>query len=222
MGRKAAEKKVEVGEQGKSKGKEVRREIRIAAPKIVPVKLTVEGTAPLIMKQLSAKVIRTIERKQQGLVDDRGKKSPRIPEEEYEDAFYRDKDGKPCVRGIWFKLGMMAMTSYAKGLFQKDVLCGVHVVGNLIPLKKHSDPYMVGDPVRIGGRNKTTTVTYRPYFDTWSVDLTLMVDETVMSIEEAVNLLAKMGTSNGIGEWRPQRKGMNGTFRVASIKGGVS
>jgi len=222
MGRTGVAEKQANGNEKKGNVKEQKKAIRIAAPQIEPVKLTIEGTAPLIMKQLSAKVIRTIEGKQQGLVDDRGKKSPRIPEEEYEDAFYRDRQGRYCVRGIWFKMGMMAMTSYAKGLFQKDVLSGVHVVGDLIPLKKYSDPYMVGDPVRVGGRNKTTTVTYRPYFDTWTVDLTIMVDTTVLSVEEAVNLLAKMGTSNGIGEWRPQRRGVHGTFRVVSVKGGVA
>jgi hypothetical protein len=197
------------------------RKVRISAPELETVKVRIEGITGLIVKAMSAKVIKGIEDSQQGKGKRSTAKAARVPEEEYEDCFHRTADGKYAVRAIWFKKGMENMATFSEGLFKKDVKCGIFIHGDLIPLVKYSEPHMRTDWVRLGGMSKKTSICYRPEFDKWEVDLTMTVDLGILSVDEAINLLSVAGTRNGIGEFRMQTSGnSNGCFRIKTIESG--
>jgi hypothetical protein len=204
----------------KVEGKE--RKVRISAPELETIRVRIEGIGEgLIVKAMSAKVIKAIEDSQTGKGKRGTAKSARVPEEEYEDCFHKTPDGKYAVRAIWFKKAMETMATFSEGLYKKDVKCGIFVHGDLLPFVKHSAPWMRTDWVRLGGMSKKTSLCYRPQFDTWEVELKITVDLGILSVDEAVNLLSVAGTRNGIGERRMQTSGDSfGCFRIKTIESG--
>jgi hypothetical protein len=58
---------------------------------------------------------------------------------------------------------------------------------------------------------------HRPKFNQWGATFTLLIDETQLSIEMAHQLLEEAGRSIGIGDFRPEKRGPFGTFRVVRI-----
>jgi hypothetical protein len=81
-----------------------------------------------------------------------------------------------------------------------------------------SDPEMREDMVRIGsGLNKTANLAYRGQFTTWAVRLTGKYNNTVLSSEALLFLIREAGLGIGIGEWRNERKGIFGSFRLADM-----
>lgn len=59
---------------------------------------------------------------------------------------------------------------------------------------------------------------HRPRFNQWSAEFELMINEDLLSIEDAHMLLNEAGMSIGIGDFRPEKRGPFGTFRVTKFK----
>lgn len=59
---------------------------------------------------------------------------------------------------------------------------------------------------------------HRPRFDQWGAKFDLMLDERNLSIEDAHRLLTEAGESYGIGDFRPEKRGPFGTFRVIKFE----
>lgn len=58
---------------------------------------------------------------------------------------------------------------------------------------------------------------YRPRFNQWGAKFDLVLDETQLPIDLAQQLLTEAGQSIGIGDFRPEKRGPFGTFRVVSF-----
>jgi hypothetical protein len=180
------------------------------------IQVTVEGISPLIVHAWSTKAIRMIEDKQQK----KGKteRPAKDPEAEFESCFYRDKEGRSCVKASMFKLAMVtAATSVDdKVNFPKTkIRQAVFVKGDLLPIISPKEPDMRTDPVPVGSG---VDIRYRPEYQEWAVDLTLEINEAVLSVEQIVNLLNLAGFAVGIGEWRPEKDGSCGRFQVRAGK----
>jgi hypothetical protein len=61
---------------------------------------------------------------------------------------------------------------------------------------------------------------YRPRFNDWGAKFSLVVDDALLTIENAQQLLTEAGRSIGIGDFRPEKRGPFGTFRVVSFMAG--
>ena len=57
---------------------------------------------------------------------------------------------------------------------------------------------------------------YRGQFDPWGVKLRVQINTAVISPEQVVNLFNLAGFAVGVAEWRPERNGPYGRFRVAT------
>lgn len=55
---------------------------------------------------------------------------------------------------------------------------------------------------------------HRPRFDCWGAVFQLQLDDSLISVESAQQLLTEAGQSIGIGDFRPEKRGPFGTFRV--------
>lgn len=74
-------------------------------------------------------------------------------------------------------------------------------------------PEMREDMVRIG--MGTADLRYRAEFKNWFMDFELHYNANgAMSIEQIINCINAGGFAVGIGEWRPERDGLYGTFHV--------
>lgn len=59
---------------------------------------------------------------------------------------------------------------------------------------------------------------YRPRFDNWGAKFNLILDDSTLDIETAHQLLNEAGQFIGIGDFRPEKRGPFGCFRVVSFQ----
>ena len=81
-----------------------------------------------------------------------------------------------------------------------------------------SPPEMREDMVKIGaGLNKTATLAYRGQFRHWAIKVTGQLNKGVVTLDQLIFLINEAGQSYGLGEWRNERKGTFGSFRMAGV-----
>ena len=73
-------------------------------------------------------------------------------------------------------------------------------------------PVMREDSVRVGAGS--ADLRYRPEFASWRCDLEIMYDGGNLTIDDIVNLVNRAGFGVGVMEWRPEKGGDYGRFRV--------
>jgi hypothetical protein len=76
----------------------------------------------------------------------------------------------------------------------------------------HGEPVMREDVVRVnrGG----TDLRYRPEFAEWSSELTIIYVKSMLTRDSVVSLVDAGGLGVGVGEWRPEKSGDFGTYKV--------
>lgn len=65
---------------------------------------------------------------------------------------------------------------------------------------------------------KGRVMRYRPRFNDWGARFVVHVDDELLSLEMAHQLLTEAGQSIGIGDFRPEKRGPFGRFRVVTWK----
>lgn len=77
-------------------------------------------------------------------------------------------------------------------------------------------PEMREDIVRVG--MGTADIRFRGEFKNWYIDFKLEYNANgQMSLEQIINCINAGGFACGIGEWRPEKDGMNGMFHVETL-----
>ena len=179
------------------------------------VKVPIVSTAPLIVHRFSEKA------KKQMLDAMQGKKTQRElkdPEAEYKAAAYRFKDGGYGFPSIAFKAATVgAARSYGKDLPMtklKQFLFFDGEIGldNQKLIRIIGEPVMREDVVRVG--NGGTDLRYRPMFPEWKAVLTVTYQDVQLTLDSVLSIIDAGGLTVGAGEWRPQRNGDFGTYRV--------
>jgi hypothetical protein len=190
-------------------------EIQIDPIGVERIQVPIIGTTPLIVHRFSEKA------KRQMLDNMQGKKTPKErkdPAAEFEGAFYRFEDGSNGFPVIAFK----AATVSAARFYGKDVTMtalrqylffrgedGVDGV-SLAPLE--GEARMREDVVRVGKGG--TDLRYRPEFRKWSTVLDVTYVTSALTRSSVLGLIDAGGLGVGVGEWRPEKKGEKGTYRV--------
>jgi hypothetical protein len=64
---------------------------------------------------------------------------------------------------------------------------------------------------------KGRVMRHRPRFDNWGAKFNLLLNDDLLSVENVHQLLTEAGMSYGIGDFRPEKRGPFGTFRVVSF-----
>lgn len=186
-------------------------EIVIPSIEMSRMELWLIGLSPLLINKFGINSLHAIEDKQQGVEID-GPRKARVPQQELEEAFYLDKEGH-CVlpAGAFRKAAVSAcrhlgiqMTS-ARGIF--------YILGDGNVRLYGSDPTGEVHIGRINGR--TPIPRYRPMFEDWAVKLHIEYVRSLMTEKQIVNLLHWAGSTIGVFEWRPEKGGDLGRFRVA-------
>lgn len=169
------------------------------------------GDTPLICHAWSEKAKKEMLDKQMGKA--RGKKEPKNPQRDYEDAFYRLPDGTPAFPTIAFKAAAVNASRQVDGLKMTFLRGAFHTQGELVAIE--GEPRMREDAVKI---QMTSDLRYRPEFPEWSVDLVIRLNTRALTLEQLIHLFNQAGFSAGVGEWRPERNGRNGMFHVAGVQ----
>ncbi len=184
------------------------RTITLPALSIETWEMRIIGETPLIAHRFGEDAIRQIEKGQGD--GPKVKKAARDPVREFEQASYRLEDGRYA-----FPAGAIKRCMTIAGMrFAEEK--GTELMGKfsipveLLHLDSPAEPRMRTDRVKIG--MGTTSLTYRPEFFPWS--LTFPIRFAFMSIDQLFNILTIAGFSVGIGDWRVDKKGVHGQFRV--------
>lgn len=180
------------------------------------VRVPIIGTAPLIMHNWSEKA------KRQMLDNMQGRKAPRTlkdPEAEYESAFYRTKEDGYGFPVLAFKAATIdASRFYGKnvtkvGLRQSLFFTGTYSPScNMALVEITGTPRMREDVVRVGMSG--TDLRYRPEFPEWSTEIVVTYVKSTLTLDSLLSLIDAGGIGTGVGEWRPQKNGDFGTYKV--------
>ncbi len=189
-------------------------------PELVIKRLKVEivGETPLIVNCFSEEAIDKIQDKQGGKVAT--KRPPKVPEEEYQKCFYRWEDGeKVNDEGCYaFPVTAFKKSMRAAAVRFMDGVKGTEIAGAIrfdhIMAAIAGEPRMRRDMGRSG---QTRDPRYRPEFLEWSTVLNIAFNSGAVSESLIVALLDQAGFGVGIGNWRPEKDGNHGTFRVGRI-----
>ena len=182
------------------------------------------GTTPLIMHNFSEKA-----RKQMldGMQGKKKVKEPKNPQAEYEAAFYRiadensgdrDRYGFPVVGfkaatigGARFYGKSISMTALKQFLFYKGLMTKADPQ---MLVEIHGEPEMREDVVRLSGPSRSPDLRYRPMFREWSTTLTVTYVKSSIDKSSVLSLIEAGGMGVGVGEWRPEKSGEFGTYRI--------
>lgn len=78
-----------------------------------------------------------------------------------------------------------------------------------------SEPVMREDMVRVGGVSKSADIRYRGEFKEWEIPLRLTYHANgKYSLEQILNMVNYGGFYVGIGEWRPEKDGQFGMYKL--------
>lgn len=179
------------------------------------IHVPIVGTSPLIVHRFSEKAKRQMLDAMQGR---KSPKEPKNPEAEYDAAFYKFQDGgyglpvtafkQATVGGARFYGSNVTMTGLKAFIFFK----GEPGVDGLGLARIDGEPKMREDVVRVGRGG--TDLRYRPEFPEWSTTLEVIYVTSALTRSSVLSLIDAGGMGIGVGEWRPERDGDFGTYRI--------
>jgi hypothetical protein len=174
------------------------------------------GTAPLVVHRFSEKAKRKMLDEMQGR---KHPKEPKNPQEEYEAAFHRLKDGRPAFPALGFKA---ATVSGARFYGKKQIsMTAVRQIcffsGEPGPdghqyIAIEGEATMREDTVTVGQGG--TDLRYRPQFTEWRARIEVTYVTSMITRESILSLIDAGGFGVGVGEWRPERNGDFGTYMI--------
>jgi len=194
-----------------------------ASMNLKSITIPIVGTTPLIMHKFSSKSVtqlKEIGEIESGMKQGGKKKNIADPEEDYQNSIYHFADGKRC--GMPAVALKSAMTYAGYQIYKKPqtqtrasifVCPEENETGDGL-VEVHGGHRMREDMVRVGTINKVASPRYRAEFPEWKMNVTIQFFSDVISEEEVVKLLAAAGIASGLGEWRPQKGGQMGMWRI--------
>jgi hypothetical protein len=184
---------------------------KIAAETIL---VPILGTTPLIVHRFSEKA------KRQMLDATQGRKSPKEPKDpqaEYEAAFYRLDDGEPGMLAGAFKDATVGAARFYHAVKMTELKTFLRFLGELgtdgrMMVRLEGEPRMREDVVRVnrGG----TDLRYRPEFVEWRTTLRVVYPTSALTRGSVLSLIDAGGMGVGVGEWRPEKGGEFGTYKI--------
>jgi hypothetical protein len=187
------------------------------------VEIPLIGTSPLIVHAWSEKALRAMADKQQKrATKGREAKDPRAdfigslywlterPETPTDEDIASARFGIP---GVAFKSAAVTACTSTGSVTKVAARQAFHVEGEMVEIIG-PPPAMREDVCRVG--MGTADLRYRGQFDPWGVKVRVQINTAVISAEQVVTLFNLAGFAVGVCEWRPERDGGYGRFRVAA------
>ena len=176
------------------------------------MQVTIEGRSPLIQHKWSEKALRQMREKGEGKKTKN--REPRNPEKEAHDATYFTADGKNGLPILAVKSAIIEAAHKDLGVEKTLVRKAIFLTGDamlMVPLEC-DEPIVREDCVRVG--NGAADLRYRPQFNRWSAEVSIEYDADLLQPQDIVNLIDRAGFGVGVGDWRPEKNGDMGRFRV--------
>jgi hypothetical protein len=193
-------------------------------------RLWIVGDTPLIVHAWSKKAKDEMLAKQVGAT--RGGKEKRDPQQDFVNSLYAMSNNTFGFPATGFKNCVLSSAHKDKGIARSSVLSALWINADIVSVRPAlagavcdmpllrifgSDPEMREDMVKIGsGLNKVANLAYRAQFRIWAMRITGRFNSSVLTAEQLAFLISEAGLASGLGEWRNERKGVFGSFRLAN------
>ena len=190
--------------------------ISIAPLKQKVIQVSIIGVTPLICHRFSEKAKKQMRDKKAGIKTKVREKCD--PEAEFEAARYVMSNGSDGFPATGFKNAILEVAhkdvGVPKTLIRKSLFIVADEYVDGIPIVKiiSDKPVMREDVVRVG--TGSADLRYRPEFASWSAVLTIEYDEENLTPDVIVSLIQRAGFGVGVGDWRPERDGEFGRFKL--------
>lgn len=173
------------------------------------VGIEIVGTAPLIQNCFNQKAMEQMLRKHMGVQTPRELKKPR---EAVAQARILNTTGEVCLLPYMIKAGIIYAGSSLKEYARNKTALRqcIYIEGQSIPIT-YDEMVPRVDMTRVGG--KQPDVRFRPEFRGWRARFVVSFQEPV-TLVMLLDLLNRAGRSSGVCEWRPQKNGSFGTYKV--------
>ena len=174
------------------------------------IQVKVEGVSPLLMNRFLDKSIDTKSKKRTGA----------MIELDILDKLYI-YDGKPHIPAVYFRNSLVEaskqfkITGKGKSTYSKLVGATVDVSPEMILIKGDYIPFRIA---AVNPSTKGRMMVNRPRFNKWEVEFEIILNDESVPIDVINEILEQSGRYVGIGDWRPQKKGMFGKFMITSFK----
>lgn len=186
------------------------------------------GDSPLIVHAWSKKARIEMLAKQMG---QKLPKYPKSPVRDFLDSIYRTDDGAYGFPATALKKAMVeSCTSMNKEITKvasrqaffieaeqghsNSAFAGLQTPMQLVRIYSPNPPAMREDGVRLNG--KTADLRYRAEFWPWAMKISVIYNSLVVSNATISALVDTSGFAVGIGEWRQEKGGTYGQFRLAN------
>ena len=181
------------------------------------VSLVIKGISPLLCHKWSDKARKSIREKQAGKkTKDR---ESRCPETEAQDATYFTADGTPGVPAIALKNAIISAAHKDLGVEQTLIRKAIFIDSSdpqiILPMNYERWEKCNEQFVRVG--MGSSDIRYRPCFYGWSVAVSFIVETNMVQLPDLLSLIDRAGQSIGICEWRPEKGGEYGRFKVDNL-----
>ena len=176
------------------------------------VNVEITGTTPILFNRFRDAAIEGKSKKRTGA----------MLETDIEDKLYLDDKGKTMLPSVYLK---NSISEAAKQF--KIVGKGKSTYSKIVASTVDVSPFMISfdcgkyDIFRISAVNPMTKgrmMTERPKFDKWKVSFEIILNDPAVPISVINEILEHAGKYVGIGDWRPEKKGMFGKFMISSFK----
>lgn len=186
--------------------------INIPRPNIQVAKFTIVGTAPLIFHKWDQKAIDMMLNKQ--LKKELKGRELRDPDAEYEASFYKNKAGEIAFPANSIKQAVVDSARNLQDVTMSLLRGALFITGDEDGLIKveYKEKEKRQDMVRVG--MGAADIRFRGQVKDWKMQLIVKYNGDLLSIEQIASLIQYAGFSCGIGEWRPQKNGDFGTFKL--------
>lgn len=217
--------------------------VNILVPEFETVAFSIVGTTPLIVHAWSEKAKRMMLEKQTKTAT-KAKHDVKIPGNDFKNAAYwlteQPEDGADDAEsednflkaikagakfgfpvtgikqsaitgasrgGLDVKMTELRGAFYIEGATEASTTDLAEIVG--------SDPVMRCDMVKVGGMTKVADIRFRPEWKEWEIPLRMTYNRNgKYSVEQLLTCFSYGGFVTGIGEWRPERDGQFGMYKV--------
>jgi hypothetical protein len=176
------------------------------------IKVTIQGTTPLLFNRFRDVQIEGKSKKRTGA----------MAESEIEDKLYQDEKGKTLLPSVYLKNCIVEASKQfkivgkGKSTYSKLVASTVDIAPFMIELD--AGKYEVFRISAVNPMTRGRMMTERPKYNKWEATFEIVLNDEQLDVSVINEILESAGKYVGIGDWRPQTKGMFGKFMITSFK----
>ena len=172
--------------------------------------LEVKGVSPLLMNRFIDTQIDMKSKKRTGSLHER----------DIEDKLYLDK-GKPYIPSVYFRNCMIEagkqfkIAGKGKSNFSKLIGSAVEIAPAIIHIE--GEKYDIFRISAVNPMTKGRMMVSRPKFNDWVCNFEIITNDDGIDGETVKEIFEHAGKYVGIGDWRPDKKGIYGKFMITSF-----